>query len=176
MEKDKRVLSHRFIIAVLLANASFLLTAPLYAGGSLGFDEIRPMLERNKLGQWLLNNLDFEDGAGGTRLGHHWKHLGGARQGPYNVTATLKGSGTTVTVQIATDITYYAGKEKLWSGASTYGRIPDQLEGRIIDEADRFTETLRCVQIIPPGTDWGEYVPFVRADSPVQTPTSKKRK
>ena len=138
-----RTLSRFFLTLLIVANGAL-----VSAGGSLGFEEIQPILERDPaLGKWLLENLEFKPSASGTRLGRHWTELGGARQGPYFVDATTKDTSTPLFVTIETNITYFAGKKKLWSGEATHGEIPDELFDKIIKNADSFTETLRAVRM-----------------------------
>ena len=136
----------RLATAVLVFGIMSASTAA-FAGGSLFFREVRPILENDPLGRWLLSEFEFADSASGTRLGSHFAHLGGARIGPYYVSATAKDTSLTLLLQIETDITYFAGKENLWSGQATFGDIPDQLFTRITKEADRYSESFRGVHL-----------------------------
>jgi hypothetical protein len=133
----------RFLFALLLLFAA----APSVAGGSLSFQEVERILEADPVGQWLLANLEFVRTAAGVRLGNHWEHLSGARQGPYTVDAITRDGSKPVFVTIETNITYYAGEKELWSGEATHGSIPNEKFTEIVKKADSKTETFRGVHI-----------------------------
>ena len=70
----------------------FILTGTLVAGGSEGFDHIKPMIQKNSKMALLLKRYDFNNAIwADVRLGNHTK-LGGLRLGPYTCKVKAKGS------------------------------------------------------------------------------------
>lgn len=137
----KTCLKRAASFAVLFA----VLTAQSWAGGSLSFAEIRPLIEKSgSFGQWLLERFEFSDNATGVRLGNHWPHLGGARQGPYTVKGKFRGDPGRMDLlfTIGTRVAYYDGTSEIWSGRALAESLPNS-----VFEATDFSETLKSVEI-----------------------------
>lgn len=81
-----------FLIGTLV---SLILNVTAFAGGTLSFDEIKPLINQQpEVAKFLFSTLDFDDTAYAEAIvGNEInKKLGGTRIGPYYVNAKPKGS------------------------------------------------------------------------------------
>lgn len=118
--------------------------APTWAGGSLGTDELAPLLrQRPQEIAAIRKDHRLSDSAfAQVRFGSHFKHLGGARMGPYEVQLYPRASGE-------------ARERVLW--ICTQARFLDR-GGREIAQIDdailhavRVKETVTSVQVLDKG-------------------------
>jgi hypothetical protein len=72
--------------------ASFAFVTVAYAGGTIGLEEVFPLLrQKPALAEFVFSTLEVRDsGWAAVRIGSHHKHLGG--MGPYSFAARRKGS------------------------------------------------------------------------------------
>lgn len=75
-----------------------------FAGGSLGTDELLPLLaQKPEIRDAILSSLVLSDSAfGEVRLGSDFTHLGGERLGPYTIRAKVKQSGKPIQIVLCT--------------------------------------------------------------------------
>ena len=84
--------AHRLLALIAVAT---LPAIPAWAGGTLETDELAPLLRQRPQEvaairrEFLLGDSAFAQ----VRIGSHFKHLGGARMGPYEVRLTPRASG-----------------------------------------------------------------------------------
>jgi hypothetical protein len=98
MKKQFRLLK---CLSTLLLSVS---TTSSFAGGSLGSDELLPLLaQKPEIRDAILSSLVLSDSAfGEVRLGSHFTHLGGERLGPYTIRAKVKQSGKPIQLVLCT--------------------------------------------------------------------------
>ena len=93
-----------FVFALVL-----LVAGRLRAGGSVDFADVRKILhQKPAIESLLLDDLIVDPAGWGVRLGNHFKHLGGARIGPYVFSAKSRAvkSGGKLEVTICTQVTF----------------------------------------------------------------------
>lgn len=75
-----------------------------FAGGSLGTDELLPLLaQKPEIRDAVLSSLVLLDSAfGEVRLGSHFTYLGGERLGPYTIRAKVQQSGKPIQLVLCT--------------------------------------------------------------------------
>ena len=80
--------------AILFLCALAVCGAPsiVFAGGSVGFEQVEPLLrEQPATYRWLASTLRFPDSAfAEVRFAPYFRKLGGGRMGPYNFTAQTR--------------------------------------------------------------------------------------
>lgn len=120
----------------LLAFFAFVCLAfPALAGGSFDLEDIRPLLKGSAEWEKIEKTFDVEAIGDAVRLGRQFENLGGARCGPYQLGASLKGSRSAVTHQITIETnTTFLRKGK---------KITENLE----KNADDFTEELVSIKV-----------------------------
>jgi hypothetical protein len=74
------------------------------AGGTLGTDELEQLMsQKSEIRDFLRSSLQLSDSAyGEVRLGSHFKNLGGARIGPYTISAKSIKDGKPLLVVLCT--------------------------------------------------------------------------
>jgi hypothetical protein len=110
----------------------------VYAPGTLPLDDIAALLKQKpELSRPFMEAFDLRDSAVGVRLGPHFKHLGGARVGPYEVDARARGShgGYDLKVVICTGLIFLdnRGKKVEMTEAT---RVEETLQGFIVQPPD----------------------------------------
>jgi hypothetical protein len=123
---------------LLIAILASLFPFTVYAPGTLPLDDIAAILKQKpELSRPFLEAFDLREWAVGVRLGPHFKHLGGARVGPYELAARARGShgGYDVKVVICTVTVFLddRGKKVEMTEAT---RVEETLRGFIIEPPD----------------------------------------
>ncbi len=100
---------------MILGSILVLWCSHAFAGGSVGFDQAaRVISQDSKVERFVREVLDVRQDGIAVRLGPHFKHLGGARVGPYSFEARIKGSKDyTLEITVCTEIHWIdaAGKD-----------------------------------------------------------------
>jgi len=130
--------------ATLLPFAALLVPGLSLAGGTLGTVELDSLLaQRPALRDFLRSTLRLSDSAfAEVRLGSHFTHLGGARLGPYTISATSLQGGKPIEVVLCTTARFLDRNGK------------DLPENRI-EEATATRETLTGVMLREEGQSGG---------------------
>jgi hypothetical protein len=120
-----------WVIAFALAVSE----APSFAGGTLGTDQLVPLMEQKPaVYDALKKSLEFSDSAWAwVRFGDSWPKLNGARMGPYEIEATVRGSKEKALVVLCTKPTYFDSSDH---------KLPD-----LTDQAASFNEELTTVML-----------------------------
>jgi len=122
----------------LLFLLSTIAGGPCLAGGTLGTDELKPLMQQQPdVYEALSSSLRLADSAfAETRLGPRFKHLGGARAGPYTIKAALKQSRKEVDVVLCTKVRYLDrdGSELPQGKAEEAARIDEKLSAVMLRE------------------------------------------
>ena len=123
-----------WVIAFWLA----IFAAPSFAGGTLGTDQLVSLMrQKPAVYDALKKSLTFSESAwASVRFGDPWPNLEGARMGPYQIEATIKGSKEKVVVVLCTKPTYFDN-----SGH----KLPD-----LTEKAASFSEELTAVILQQP--------------------------
>ncbi|MGO9174819.1 MAG: hypothetical protein ACLQED_01550 [Desulfobaccales bacterium] len=76
-----------------------------WAGGSFGFEDLRPILNQQPvLAQWLTAGLDFDESGDAVRIGQNVNpRFGGRRVGPYVILAKPKGAAGPFTLEVTVE-------------------------------------------------------------------------
>lgn len=131
-------------VARLAPSAGFLLlslalsASPGLAGGTLGTEELRPLLQQQPgVHEALTSSMNLAETAyAEVRLGSHFAHLGGARVGPYTIKATVRQSRKDIEVVLCTKARFLSrdGAELPTPGAENATRIDERLVTVILRE------------------------------------------
>jgi hypothetical protein len=119
-----------------------LFAAAALAGGSFNLSDVRDLLQQQSK-RWgeIRKEYDIEETGDALRFGRQWKHLGGARCGPYELKARKKGSsgGYTHKIVINTQATFYDKQGK---------KVADSVDDAPFD-AYRVKEIVKSIQVPP---------------------------
>ncbi|MEA5098161.1 MAG: hypothetical protein VB032_06475 [Burkholderiaceae bacterium] len=121
------------LAAVALAAASL-----CHAGGSVAFEDVeRLMRAQPATHQWLVSTLELPETADAAiRFGHHFRHLGGARIGPYTFRAKVKGTIPPVELEVT-----------VCTGADFYDQAGQRVSTALEKTAVRVQEKLTAVLV-----------------------------
>ena len=122
---------------VLLASLAVPSTST--AGGTIGLDEIDPLLrQRPALRRFLMSSLEFESTAmAAVRLGSHFEHLGGARIGPCLLQGRPRGSknGEPLEVVLCTQPRFLDAAGEVAAEETKATRVEEKLMEVVLREA-----------------------------------------
>lgn len=127
----------RPLFAILL----FVTVGLCQAGGSVSFEDVERLLRSQPATyKWLSSTLELPDTADAEiRFGNHFKHLGGARMGPYTFRAKQKGvtSAVEIDVTVCAEAEFYdqSGKKITKAIEQKAVRVEEKLTAILVRDA-----------------------------------------
>ena len=128
------------------------LSLPLFSGGSIRFEKVKPLLESNPaLWHYLSHTLDFNPVGDARRFGRQWTYLGGKRLCPYTFLVTSKAdSHIHFNLQIDCQLSFYDKAHNI---------LPldlQKIDKKIFFKTVSFQEKLRSITLLPIPKDKAE--------------------
>ena len=112
-----------------------------HAGGSVSFEDVEPLLRTQPAThKWLSSTLELPEMADAEiRFGNEFKHLGGARMGPYTFRAKVKGSTPPVEIDVTVCTTAEfldkSGKKVTKAVEKTAVKVSEKLAAILVRDA-----------------------------------------
>lgn len=109
-----------------------------HAGGSVSIDDVKFLISTQPAThKWLSSTLEMPETVNAeVRFGNHYKHLGGARMGPYTFRARPKGSASPVEIDVT-----------LCTIAEFYDKSGKRVTAEIEKNAVRIEEKLSAIMV-----------------------------